>query len=110
MLYVRIVTDQSPVPDFDPQGPELVYAAVADHIAARIAAGELRPGMRLRAERELAEEYGVAYMTIRRANQELRERGLIVTVHGKGTFVAQQPSPAAPGASDQASEDESADQ
>ncbi|WUR56552.1 GntR family transcriptional regulator [Actinomadura citrea] len=31
-------------------------------------------------ERELADEYGVAYMTVRRGNQELRERGLIVTV------------------------------
>ncbi|MFW5416602.1 winged helix-turn-helix transcriptional regulator [Nocardiopsis sp. CNT-189] len=63
--------------------------AVADHIAARIRAGELSPGMRLPPERELAEEYGVAYMTVRRASKELRERGLIVTVHGKGTFVAE---------------------
>lgn len=69
-------------------GPRLAYVAVADHIAARIEAGELRPDMQLPPERELAEEYGVAYMTIRRANKELRERGLIVTVHGKGTFVA----------------------
>jgi len=83
------VNDQSQVPDFNPQGPQLVYVALADHIAARIAVGELRPGMRLPAERALAEEYGVAYMTVRRATAVLRERGLIVTVHGKGTFVAE---------------------
>ena len=32
---------------------------------------------------------GVAYDSVRRATALLRERGLIVTVHGKGTFVAQ---------------------
>lgn len=79
------------VPEFSPDGPELFYMAVANHLAARIAAGELQPGERLTPERELAAEYGVAYLTIRRAMQELRERGLIVTVHGRGTFVARDP-------------------
>jgi DNA-binding GntR family transcriptional regulator len=73
-----------------PDGHEqdLAYVRVADDIAARIASGELAPGTRLRAERELAEYYGVAYGTIRRAMQVLRERGLITTIHGRGTFVA----------------------
>jgi GntR family transcriptional regulator len=66
---------------------DLVYVRVADDIAARIASGELAPGTRLRAERDLATHYGVAYGTIRRATQLLRERGLIVTIHGRGTFV-----------------------
>ncbi|GAA3394369.1 winged helix-turn-helix domain-containing protein [Streptomyces roseoviridis] len=82
------MTDRSQIPEFDPQGPQLVYVALADHITARIAAGELTPGARLPAERDLAEEYGVAYLTVRRAARVLRERGLILTVHGKGTFVA----------------------
>jgi len=77
------------VPPFDPEyeGPEYQYVRVADHLAARMAAGELRPGGRLQPERELAAEYGVAYLTMRRAMEELRERGLITTVHGRGTFV-----------------------
>lgn len=90
-LYVGRVGDRSEVPKFDPQGPQLVYMAFADHIAARIAAGDLRPGARLPSERELADEYGIAYMTVRRGTQELRDRGLILTVHGKGTFVADSP-------------------
>nr|WP_234436181.1 GntR family transcriptional regulator [Streptomyces sp. NRRL S-813] len=57
-------------------------------IEARIRAGALQPGARLPAERDLAQEYGVAYLTVRRAAQVLRERGLILTVHGRGTFVA----------------------
>src|SRR5215472_3587455 len=33
-------------------------------------------------------EYGVAYATVRRAVAVLRERGLIVTIHGRGAFAA----------------------
>ncbi len=66
---------------------DLAYMRVADDIAARINSGELSSGTRLRGERDLAEHYGVAYGTIRRAMVVLRDRGLIVTVHGRGTFV-----------------------
>lgn len=75
------------VPDFDPQPQELVYVAFADHIAARIEAGDLQPGQRLPSERDLAAEYGIAYLTVRRGMQILRERGLVVSIQGKGTFV-----------------------
>jgi DNA-binding GntR family transcriptional regulator len=67
---------------------DLAYVRVAEDIAARIASGELMRGARLRAERELAGHYGVAYGTVRRAMKELRGKGLIHTVHGRGTFVA----------------------
>lgn len=98
MLTVAQVSDPEIPAAFDPHGPTLVYIALADHIAARIQAGELQPGARLPAERDLAQEYGVAYMTVRRAAVVLRERGLIVTVHGKGTFVAEDgPGSAPPG-------------
>ena len=60
---------------------------VADDIAAKIASGELAPGARLPAEVDMAAEYGVARMTARRAVRELRERGLVHTVIGKGTYV-----------------------
>ncbi|MDT0304853.1 winged helix-turn-helix domain-containing protein [Streptomonospora wellingtoniae] len=87
------MSEQNGIPEFDPQGPDLVYAALADHVVARVVAGDLVPGARLPAERDLAEEYGVAYMTVRRAMQVLRERGVVVTVHGKGTFIAQDALP-----------------
>ena len=78
------------VPRFDANalGPVYVYIGVADHIAARIQAGELTPGARLPAERDLAADYQVAVGTARRAVEELRQRGLVVTLPAKGTFVA----------------------
>jgi GntR family transcriptional regulator len=66
---------------------DLAYVQVAHDIAARIASGELPPGTRLRAERDLATHYAVSYGTVRRAMRELREQGLIATIHGRGTFV-----------------------
>jgi GntR family transcriptional regulator len=67
---------------------DLAYMRVAGDIAARIASGELSPGARLRSERDLAEYYEVSYGTVRRAMQVLRERALITTIHGRGTFVS----------------------
>jgi GntR family transcriptional regulator len=79
------------VSDLEAQGgrdADLAYLRVADDIAARITSGELAPGARLRAERDLAEYYGVSYGTVRRAMGVLRDRGLITTIHGRGTFVS----------------------
>jgi DNA-binding GntR family transcriptional regulator len=59
-------------------GPQYAYMRVAEDIAARITSGELRPGARLRSERDLAEHYGVAFHTIRNAMKVLRDRGTFV--------------------------------
>jgi GntR family transcriptional regulator len=66
-----------------------VYVQLADHIAARIASGDLRPGARLPAERDLAADYGVSADTVRRAVAVLRERALVVTLTGRGSYVAE---------------------
>ncbi|WP_326806618.1 winged helix-turn-helix domain-containing protein [Streptomyces sp. NBC_01775] len=71
----------------DPAAPVYVYIQVADDIEARINTGTLRPGARLPGERDLAEQYGVAYGSARRAIEELRDRGLAITLPGKGTFI-----------------------
>lgn len=84
------------IPPYSPNPAAYVYAEVAGHLALRIDAGRLDdapagalpPGARLAGERDLAEEYGVAVETVRRAVRALRERGLVVTLPAKGTFVA----------------------
>lgn len=73
----------------DAGGPRYAYQRVADDIAGRIASGELAPGSRLRSERELAVHYQVAFHTVRRAMQLLRDRGLIRSIHGRGTYVTE---------------------
>ncbi|SRR5260370_5185483 len=62
------------------------YLQVADDIIRRIDEGEFT--IKLPAERALADEYESAYTTARRAMEVLRERGVIVTIHGRGTYVA----------------------
>jgi GntR family transcriptional regulator len=81
------MTDRNDGPRFDPRGPHLVYMLIADDIAGQIERGELLPGQRLPGEADLATHYGAARMTIRRAARELKERGLIKIISGKGTFV-----------------------
>jgi GntR family transcriptional regulator len=48
----------------------------------------LPTGARLPAERDLAADYQVAVGTARRAVEELRQRGLVITLPAKGTYVA----------------------
>jgi GntR family transcriptional regulator len=74
-----------PAREVNPFGAEHAYVQVASDVERRIAAGEIK--MKLPAERALAEEYGVSYVTVRHAMQVLRERGVIITAHGRGTFV-----------------------
>lgn len=69
-------------------GPK--YKRVASAIEADILSGDLRPGMRLLPERQLAKEFEVSYGTVRRAAEVLRDKGLIQTRHGEGTFVLSQ--------------------
>jgi GntR family transcriptional regulator len=68
-----------------------VSVQVAADIEADIDAGKLAPDTRLPSETELSEQYGVARVTVRRAMEQLRQRGKVVTVHGRGTYVAQNP-------------------
>ncbi|MFB6849355.1 GntR family transcriptional regulator [Streptomyces sp. NPDC056373] len=83
-------------PTLDPMSARPLYVQLADVIAGKIASGELAPDRPIPSENHLADEYGVARLTARRAAQELRERGLIVTVRGKGSFVVEQPVGDAP--------------
>jgi GntR family transcriptional regulator len=74
---------------FDPLTgpPGYMYMRIADHLTARIQAGELPRGSRLPSERDLASEYHAAVGTIRQAIAELRTRGLATTLPAKGTYV-----------------------
>lgn len=63
------------------------YRQIADAIEAEIQAGRLNKGDRIPSEKTIEQTYGVARGTARRAIEELRERGLAVTVPQRGTYV-----------------------
>ncbi len=66
-----------------------LYIQIADGLVGQIESGELVPGARLPAERDLSERLGVNRMTLRRALRVLEIQGLVVRKHGVGTFVAE---------------------
>jgi len=69
-----------------------VYKQVADALRAAIRGGELADGALLASETELMARYGVSRNSVRNAVALLRVEGLVVTEHGRGTFVrAQRP-------------------
>jgi GntR family transcriptional regulator len=60
---------------------------IADELERRIREGEYLPEHPIY-EVRLVQEFGVARETARRATMILRERGMIFTVRGMGSFVA----------------------
>lgn len=64
------------------------YRRIADHIRARIEAGELLPGDRVPSSRAITREWGVAIATATKALAVLRDGGLTVPKPGVGTVVA----------------------
>ncbi len=70
-----------------------IWRQVANDIFARIADGTYTLGSSLPAEDELASEYAVARITVRRALGELRKRKLIKTLPGHRSAVVAMPRP-----------------
>jgi GntR family transcriptional regulator len=71
----------------DPTAQVHVWAQVADDMRNDITAGKLPPGAKMPTELELAEQYGVARNTVRRAVAELVSENLLIVMRGRGTFV-----------------------
>jgi GntR family transcriptional regulator len=63
------------------------YLQVAGAIEARIKSGELAPGARVPSITDLMGTYDVGKNTAIRAMTVLKERGLVATRQGWGTFV-----------------------
>lgn len=66
-----------------------IYAQIVAKLKEAIASGELAPGARLPAVRELALEAGVNPNTVQRALTELERDGLVYTVRTSGRFVTE---------------------
>jgi GntR family transcriptional regulator len=81
-----------PAPDLSPPPPEaggrvVKYVAIRNDLAARMDAGEFRPGDQLPSEHEIMALHGVSRITTRQALDLLRAEGRIEARRGKGYFV-----------------------
>lgn len=65
-----------------------LYQQIVSQIRERIAVGEWAAGNEIPSIRQLAADLRVSVITVKRAYLELEHEGLIVTQHGKGSFVA----------------------
>lgn len=71
----------------DPQGPVALYAALAGHIESLIRSGQLAPGDRLPAQRDIARTLNLNLTTVSRAFRVLNERRLVASRAGRGSLV-----------------------
>lgn len=65
-----------------------IYEQIVDQVKAMIVKGELEPDTMLPSVRALSAELKISALTVKKAYDALEDAGLVVTVHGKGTFVA----------------------
>jgi DNA-binding FadR family transcriptional regulator len=66
-----------------------LFEALAAQLEEGILSGELEAGAKFPSEESLRRQFGVSRPVVREALGRLRERGLIDTVNGSGTFVKQ---------------------
>jgi GntR family transcriptional regulator len=72
----------------DNMNPTPLYRQLADILREMITSGQLEPRSLLPSESHLQQEHGVSRGTVRTAMGILRDEGLVVTISGRGTFVA----------------------
>lgn len=65
-----------------------LYQQIVDQIKQKIAVEEWKAGDEIPSIRQLAADLRVSVITVKRAYLELEREGLIITQHGKGSFVA----------------------
>ncbi|MDY2680326.1 MAG: GntR family transcriptional regulator, partial [Lentihominibacter sp.] len=65
-----------------------IYEQISTQIRDKIIKGELKSGEALPSMRYLAKELRISVITTKRAYEELERDGFIITMTGKGSFVA----------------------
>lgn len=65
-----------------------IYEQIVSQIKACIMKGTLKEEEMLPSVRTLSKELKVSALTVKKAYDELEAEGFVITVHGKGSFVA----------------------
>ena len=73
----------------DHKNAQPLYLQIVDDISRQIALGRIRPGEKIRSQSQLAREYGVSLITVKKALYELVREGLLYSRVGMGTYVSE---------------------
>ena len=65
-----------------------IYEQIGEQIKEKIMHGVLKADTSLPSVRTLAKELKVSALTVKKAYDALEEEGFVITIHGKGSFVA----------------------
>lgn len=65
-----------------------IYEQIVEQIKGQIVKGSLEADTALPSVRTLAKELKVSALTVKKAYDALETEGFVITVHGKGSFVA----------------------
>ncbi len=65
-----------------------MYLQIMEQIKQRVASGDWQPEQKIPSIRELAISLKVSVITVKRAYLELEREGIIVTQHGKGSYIS----------------------
>lgn len=65
-----------------------IYEQIVEQIKEKIINGEFSEEMMLPSVRTMAKDLKISALTVKKAYDALTEEGFVVTVHGKGSFVA----------------------
>lgn len=65
-----------------------VYLQLADLLQGKIKSHQYTIGNKIPSERELSETFGISRMTVRKAIDTLIDKGLLIRLQGKGTYVS----------------------
>lgn len=76
--------DRSPLP---------IYEQIVEQMKMLIAEGAMQAGDKIPSVRELSASLLINPNTVSKAYQELERQGVIITIRGKGTFVAESEAP-----------------
>jgi GntR family transcriptional repressor for pyruvate dehydrogenase complex len=78
--------------EFEPVQPYRMANEIVRNVSTMILDGQIPPGTRLPAERELADRFNVSRPTLREAVHVLEALGLVEVRPGGGTYVARKPT------------------
>lgn len=65
-----------------------IYEQIVGQVKAKIMQGELKEEEMLPSVRSLSKDLRVSALTVKKAYDTLEQEGFVITVHGKGSFVA----------------------